>query len=79
MTAEFIQAGDFLDVEDQLQSRWLAACRAQMAAESGLWDGAWKVAADAWADLARASPPGNLQDAEVWWSMAARAARRARR
>ena len=80
MTAAFVAPGDFTPNDDALVSLWTHACRTQMSAESGLWDGAsWRAAAEAWADLARACPEGNAQDLAVWWELASRAARKARR
>lgn len=71
---DFLAAGD-----DALQSKWLHACQLHMAAESGLWDrAAWRLAADAWADVARACPPVARQDIALFWRMAGDAARRAR-
>ena len=79
MTAAFVAPGDFTPPDDSLTSLWLHACQLQMVADGGLFEDAWKAAADAWAQLARACPEGNSQDLAVWWGLAARAARRARR
>ena len=81
MTAQFLAAStaDFVPSDEPIQSLWRFACEQQMAAEGGLWDGAWRSAANAWAELARACPPQNRADASVWWTLAGDAARKARR
>lgn len=70
---------DFLGGDEALMSLWTHACRLEMAAESGLWDRrAWRLAADAWADVARACPPAAQMDIELFWRMSGMAARKAR-
>ena len=79
---QFIVSGttdDFTPKDEALESLRTHACRTQMAADGGLWDGAWRAAAEAWAQLARACPEGNQRDLAIWWKLAGDAARKARR
>jgi hypothetical protein len=82
MTAEFLSAStaDFVpDSNDSIISLWLHAVQQQRAAEGGLWDGAWRAAADAWAQLARACPESHRQDIAVFWGLSGDAARAAKK
>ena len=82
MTAQFLAAStaDFVpDTNDSIVSLWLYAVEQQRVAEGGLFDGAWRVAAEAWAQLARACPETHTADQAVFWGLSGTAARKARR
>lgn len=68
-------AVDFVQVEDQVTSLWLEACRLQFAALDG---GDWADAARGWEALARACPQQALQDVAIYWTLAGEAAQKAR-
>lgn len=55
---------------------WLQACQAQMGGEAGTV--AWREVAEAWAATARACPEGAAADRAIYWTLAGRAAERAR-
>ena len=69
----------FTDVEDQLISRWLFACQAQLSAQDEDTRERWAEVAHAWAQVARETPWNARQDLCVYWNLAATAAKKARR
>ena len=70
-------AVDFVNVEDQVSSRWLHACQAQFAAQAS--GKGWTEAATAWAELAKACPSEARRDVAIYWTLAGEAAEKARR
>ena len=68
-----------IDVEDQLQSLWLDACRLQMVAEDENTSVRWEEAAHAWARLAKETPFEYRRDVALWWNLAADCAKKAKR
>jgi hypothetical protein len=67
-----------VDVEDQLRSLWLDACRLQMIAEDQDTAERWEAAAHAWAKLAKEIPDDWRADLAVYWNLAASAMQNAK-